>query len=59
MKPQQQRIYRERMFICPPLKTAVFTIMPVSQLLVRSCLTAGRVFKGDYSIGLTKILGLK
>ena len=36
-----------------PLTTTVFTIMTVSQLPVRSCLTTGRVFKGDYSIGLT------
>ena len=53
MKPQQQRIYGERIFICPPLTTNIFTIMVVSQLLVRSHLTTGRVFKGDYSIGLT------
>ncbi len=56
MKPQQQRIYRERISICPPLKTTVFTIMAVSQLPVRSRLTAGRVFKGDYSIGLTGLI---
>ena len=33
--------------------TTVFTIMTVPQLPVRSCLTTWRVFKGDYSIGLT------
>ena len=33
--------------------TNVSTIMAVSQLPVRSHLTAGRVFKEDYSIGLT------
>ena len=43
-KPQQQLIYGERIFIRPPLMT---TVMVVSQLLVRSHLTAGRVFKGD------------
>ena len=53
MKPQQQQIYGERIFIHPPLMTTVFTIMVDSQLPVRSHLTAGRVFKGDYSIGLT------
>ena len=53
MKLQQQRIYRERIFICPSLTTTVFNIMVVSQLLVSSYLTAWRVFKGDYYIGLT------
>ena len=52
MKPQQQQIYGERIFIRPPLKTTVFTIMAVSQLPVRSHFTAGKVFMGDYSIGL-------
>ena len=36
-----------------PLMTTVFRIMTISQLLVRSHLTARRVFRGDYSIGLT------
>ena len=54
MKLQKQQIYREIIFIHPPLTTTVFAIMVVSQLPVRSCLTARRVFKGDYSIGLTK-----
>ena len=43
----------QRETIRPPLMTTVFTIMMVSQLPVRNRLTAGRVFKGDYSIGLT------
>ena len=58
MKPQQQWIYGERIFICPPQKTTVFIIMAVSQLPVRSCLTTRRVFKGDYSIGLTALIPL-
>ena len=36
MKPQQQRIYGERIFICAPQMTTIFTIMMVSQLLVRN-----------------------
>ena len=51
MKPQQQWIYGERIPICPPLTTTIFTIMMVSQLLMRGNLTAGKIFKGDYSIG--------
>ena len=58
MKPQQERIYGERISICPPLMTNIFTIVTVSQLPVRSNLAAGRVFKGDYSIGLTVLLFL-
>ena len=56
MKPQQQWIYKERIFICPPLTTNVFTVMVVSQLPVRNCRTTRRVFKKDYSIGLTVMI---
>ena len=50
MKPQHQQIYGKRIFIPPPLMTTIFTIMVVSQLLVRSHF---EIFKGNYSIGLT------
>ena len=55
-KTQQLRIYGKRIFNSPPLTTTVFTIMAVPQLPVRSCFTAWRVFKEDYSIGLTEAL---
>ena len=53
MQNHKNWIYRERIFICPPLKTTIFTITVVSQLLVRSHLTTRRVFKRHYFIGLT------
>ena len=50
-KPQNQQIYRERIFICSPVTTTLFTIKMSHNFRLEAASPPG-VFKEDYTTGL-------